>query len=526
MGKAKRKIHYTRLFDLICNILLFFIIIYTLYQTFQLDMIPGNWLFLITVALIIVFLIFFMLMFFKMPKWGIFIKRIILFSIAGICLFAGNSMHHVTSAVNKVSISQQKSTVQMHVISLKDSESKQIHDLENKTIGVQIGTDYKNSEYAKIQLEAQLSQPIYDEQLDYTTLTKLFLNNMIDAMIISDDYLHMMEANIEEFENSFQIISTYEKERPINESDNKDITKESFTLLISGVDEMGAADQSSLSDVNILLFINPIANQITMISLPRDSYIPHVALNNANDKLTHTGSYGVDDTVETVENFFNIDIDYYAKVSFSSLIEIVDAIDGIDVDVEITFTEQDENRSFAQEDLIHLEKGMQHLNGKEALAYSRHRKTENYDVAGRERAQEKIIKAIVDKLLTTQGITLYVNRLMEIVPNYVVTNMPGKQITSFIKGELSDLKPWDIQSLSVENGQYDRRIVPNLDGVKSVYLWNPYDYRKLLDAYEESKKNMNFDDFGFDFGNDHTNFLPAASDNPNIIWDYQAIDPY
>ena len=65
--------------------------------------------------------------------------------------------------------------------------------------------------------------------------------------------------------------------------------------------------------------------------------------------------------------------------------------------------------------------------------------------------------------------------------------------------------PWDIQSLSVENGQYDRRIVPNLDGVKSVYLWNPYDYRKLLDAYEESKKNMNFADFGFDFGNDHTN---------------------
>ena len=85
--------------------------------------------------------------------------------------------------------------------------------------------------------------------------------------------------------------------------------------------------------------------------------------------------FGIDASVETIENFFQIPIDYYARVSFNSLIQIIDIIDGVNVDVEIDFCEQDENRSFKKEDLICLEAGQQTLNGKQALAYARHRKT-------------------------------------------------------------------------------------------------------------------------------------------------------
>ena len=172
-----------------------------------------------------------------------------------------------------------------------------------------------------------------------------------------------------------------------------DVTKDTFTVYLSGLDNMGSPDQQTRSDTNLILIVNPKANHIDMVSLPRDGYIPNAAYDYKNDKLTHTGNDGIENSVETIQNFFGIPIDYYARVSFNSLIEIVDTIGGIDVDVEIDFCEQDENRSFKKEDLICLKKGKQHLNGKQALAYSRHRKTKGYDNAGRERAQQRIIKA-------------------------------------------------------------------------------------------------------------------------------------
>lgn len=527
MKKNKPKRRYTRLIDLILNMILLAICAFTIWKTYALGMLPMNWLLLITAAVAIVFLIFFILMFFRMPKWGIVIKRIFLVILCAIIAFAGYSLKNVGEAVDKVSLKEQSSTITLSVLVKNDSAFASLDDLSGAVIGIQNGTDRDNSNYAMEKLNAKLSyQPTYKEYIAYNTCANEFLVNYMDAMIVSSDYLEMLEANVEGFEGSYKILDQYERERPVNASDNKDITKESFSLLISGVDEMGAADMESLSDVNILLFVNPVSNSITMISLPRDSFMPRYSMNYANDKLTHTGWGGIEDTKKTVEYFFGIDIDYYAKVSFSSLIEIIDSIDGIDVDVEISFTEQDENRSFADEDLITLEAGPQHLNGKQALAYARHRKTEGYDIAGRERAQERIIKAIIDKLLTPTGITMYVNKLMETVPKYVVTSMPGKQITSFIKGELNDLKPWTITSLPVHNGLDDRRLdVPNqINTISSCYLWNQYDYRHVLDAYAASKKNLDFD-FNFDFG-DYTKYYPQIPTGKNLVWDIMAVNPY
>lgn len=490
-------------------------------------MLPTTWILLGGGALLVIFLIFLVLMFMNLSKWGIIVKRSILVVLCAIIAFAGYSMSNVSAAVEKVSIKETSATIELKLVAPKDSKIKEISDLRNATIGIQIGTDLANSTYGKEQIEKTLKQtPSYIEKLSYSELsTEMLILGNADAILISGDYLDMLEASTEGFKGSYKVIGEFERERPVNTSNNKDITKESFTLLISGVDEVGAADQTHLSDVNILLFVNPLANQITMISLPRDSLMPHTAMNNQNDKLTHTGSYGIDNTVSTIENFFDIDIDYYAKVSFTSLIEIVDAIGGVEVDVEIAFSEQDENRSFDEGDLIVLDAGLQTLNGKQALAYSRHRKSYEDGVAGRERAQEKIIKAIIDKLLTPEGVTLYVNKLMEVVPKYVVTNMPGSQITSFIKGELESIRPWGIQSLTIENGIYDTRNVPNISSAVDVYLWNTYDYRHIKDAYEESKINNNFDSFNFDL-DDLSKYLPTFKYNQQIVWDTMAINPH
>ena len=517
----KRKRRYTHLIDLLLILILLGVSVLTIYKVVQLQMIPYKWLLAICAILAIIFLLFFILMFKKLPTWGVILKRVFLLALCILLGFGSYSIGNVTSAINKVSIPDANTTVKISLLVPKDSDISNLNDLGGANIGIQVGTDEENSTYGQQQLSKAVQTPItYSKELDYSALGNLLMLNMVDGMLISDTYLDMLNATMDGFKDNYKTITSYERQRKANPSDTKDITKESFTLLISGVDEVGAADQSHLSDVNILLFVNPIANQITMISLPRDSVMPHYALNWANDKLTHTGNYGVEDTVKTVENFFSIDIDYYAKVSFTSLIEIVDSIGGVDVDVEIPFEEQDENRSFDEGDLIRLNAGMQHLNGKQALAYARHRHTENYGVAGRQRAQERIIKAIIDKLISVEGITTYVNRLMETVPKYVVTNMPGNQITSFIRGELQNLRPWSIQSLAIVNGIDDLR-----GDLGSSYLWDPYDYRLVLDSYNESKKNMQFHDFNFDLG-ELDKYLPPIQKPNAIIWNSQAVNPY
>lgn len=522
--KPKRR--YTRLIDLILNVILLVVFLYTIWKAVRLNMLPMNWLTAMIAALVVMFLIFFVLMLMRTPKWVIVVKRTIQIGLCIAVGFVGYSLGNVSAAVNQVSVADMDETVQIYLLAQKGGDITESGDFSGRSLGIQRGTDRKNTDYGLTRLESTLTTPaVYNEEIAYNTLADLFMSKMIDGIMISDRYLDMLNANVEGFSDSYTVIDTYEREREQNLADQKDITQEGFTLLISGVDEMGSADMTSLSDVNILLFINPLSNSITMVSLHRDSLMPRPSLGNVSDKLTHTGWGGVEDTEKTVEEFFGIDIDYYAKVSFSSLIEIVDAIGGIDVDVEISFTEQDENRSFAAEDVITLEAGYQHLNGKQALAYARHRKTENYDVTGRERAQERIIKAIIDKLLTAEGITMYVNKLMETVPKYVVTDMPGKQITSFIRGELKELKPWSIQSVAIEHGIYDTRVVPNLEEGADCYLWNQYDYAKVVDAYKANQAKQDFSNFSFSFP-EYMKYLPAVPDSPDIVWDFMALEPH
>ena len=524
--RKKPKRRYTRLIDLILNVILLVVFIYTIWKAIRLNMLPLNWLMAMIAILVIAFLIFFVLMLMNTPKWVIVVKRTIQIGLCIVVGFVGYSIGNVTAAVEQVSIKDNNEPIQIYLLAHKDGDISEIGDFAGRSLGIQRGTDQENTEYGCAKLENVLSTPaVYNEEIAYSTLADLFMSNMLDGMMISDTYLDMLNANVEGFQDSYTVIETYEKERPQKTGDQKDITKESFVLLVSGVDEMGAADMTSLSDVNILLFINPISNSIMMLSLPRDSLMPRYSMDFVNDKLTHTGWAGVEDTKQTIEHFFGIEIDYYAKVSFSSLIEIVDAIGGIDVNVEIAFSEQDENRSFAADDLISLEAGEQHLNGKQALAYARHRKTENYDVAGRERAQQRIIKAIIDKLLTAEGITVYVNQLMDTVPKYVVTDMPGNQITSFIKGELSELKPWSIQSLSNNRGIFDTRAVPNIPQGADCYLWNQYDYAQVLDAYQATRQNLAFSEFNFSFS-EPMKYLPEIVDNQAIVWDFLAQQPH
>ena len=196
----------------------------------------------------------------------------------------------------------------------------------------------------------------------------------------------------------------------------------SWVLMIAKSRDLGGATRT---DALILATFNIKQKTIKMVSIPRDSYV-YIPVEGKKDKITHAHVFGsTQGTIETVEELFDIPVDYYAKLNFDAFIDVVDALNGITVDVPITFTEQDSQDTAGA---IHLTKGFQKLNGEEALALARTRKIDN-DIE-RGKRQQLVLRAIMDKAVSVGSITKY-GDVMESMGNNVKTNMDFGEILSF-----------------------------------------------------------------------------------------------
>lgn len=529
--KLKRR---SLIIDIIMLAVFLMVSIVSFYIAYSFGLLPIKWVTIAAAIFGLLFLILLLLAFKQMPTWGLIIKRLFLILLVAIVGTFGYFMEKSRTTINKMSKTTKVNddgtttiTTNLYLITSKTSGIRSEAELADKIIGFQNGSDADNLSFAKTSVSKDISSYTAKEEMDYTTLYDQMEQGNVSAMAISETFYNMSKANIKDFEKNVQILKTYSKTDTIKTKEQKDITKQTFTVYLSGLDSTGSPDQQTRTDTNLLLIVNPVANHIDMVSIPRDALVPNTVLNNANDKLTHTGIYGIDTSVDTISQFFGIPVDYYARVSFNSMIEIVDTIGGIDVDVELDFCEQDENRSFKKDDLICLKKGEQHLDGKQALAYSRHRKTEGYDNAGRERAQQRIIKAIINKLISPSALG-YVNDLLDVAPNYVITDMPANQITKFVSSELDNMKPWTISSVISDTGVYDSQQVASLnplEGPYDVYLFNKDEVHAVVNAYDGASNQLQMESFHFNM-DDLYRDTPPINDDPNIIWDTMASTPH
>lgn len=498
------------------------------FVAYDFGMIPATWLHIALAIVIIIWLISILLALKKLAKWVTILRWLFLLIIIIFLSISGYFLHKSRNTLDRISqnhtsiqqgIDDVSETIEkMYIVVNANSDKQSIHDLKDGIVGFQTTSDQDCASYMQAELEKTTTFEVY-ESMDYTSLMYQLTNDTISGVGISKKYYDMTIANDEALEDQLRIVHTFEREMPKNIS-LKDITKEPFTIYLSGLDNVGSPDQQTRTDTNLILIVNPRAKHIDMVSLPRDGYVPNTALAYQNDKLTHTGMFGIQASVDTIENFFQIPIDYYARVSFNSLIQIVDIMDGVNVDVEIDFCEQDENRSFKKEDLVCLSKGQQILNGKEALAYSRHRKTPGYENAGRQRAQRRIIKAMIDKLFSANALG-YINELLDEAPNYVITNMPTSDIANFISHELENLGAWSISTIPSDTGVYDFQYVASIspaEGPKSVYLFSKYEVQALLNTYDGAKQPLQMQDYSFDLNNIYQD-CPAINSDPNIVWD-------
>jgi len=355
---------------------------------------------------------------------------IIVFSISSFYLYKTNDF------INKMT--SHYKTYNFSVVTLADSKYKTIKDLDKVTMGY---LSKENEEINKsIKYINKKISPKYIKYKDYKDMTESLLKKETESIIIEESYLNMMKEENYEFSTLSKVITTFKIRIKIDDfSKDINVTKKTFHIYISGIDTYGTVDSVSRSDVNMVVTINPITKQILMTSIPRDYYITLHGIKGYNDKLTHAGLYGIDMSVKTIEDLLNIEINYYIKVNFTSVIDIVDALKGVEVYSDYSFTSLDN---------YNYKKGYNKVTGEEALSFARERKAFKAGDNQRIKNQQALLQAIFKRCISKDIIYKY-NNLLNSLEGSFITNMPSDRITDLIKMQLKDMSNWTITSNSL-----------------------------------------------------------------------------
>lgn len=223
------------------------------------------------------------------------------------------------------------------------------------------------------------------------------------------------------------------------------VGEEPFSVYISGIDVYGDIAQQSRSDVNIIATVNPKTKEVLLVTTPRDYYveIPGVS-NGKKDKLTHAGNYGIGTSVATLENLYETEIPFYVRVNFTSLIQMVDTLGGIDVESDLAFTTGPESGL-----VMEVKKGINHFNGKQALAFSRERHALAEGDNQRGKNQQRVIEAMLKKAVSP-SILIKGPKLIDEVSGNTETNMSVRQIQELVRVQLAGMKGWKVTSVAAE----------------------------------------------------------------------------
>ena len=360
----------------------------------------------------------------------------VLLMVGSLYVAQGNSvLDSITGANEK--------TTRISLVVLKDSDYQSISDLKNQTIEANLD-DEDNVKYMNQAIEAlnkEESTIKVDNASSYAKLAEDLYSGQTEAIYINEANYGMLEEQHETFMNDTRVLWSYDIVEEVKDiSKDVDVTKEIFTIFISGIDTTGPVSTVSRSDVNMLVTVNPETKQILMTSIPRDYYVT-LANKGKKDKLTHAGLGGVENSVATIENFMNIDINYYARVNFTSLIKMVDALGGIEVYSDKTFTPYTNSS-------ITIKKGINYMDGEMALAFSRERKTYGNGDNHRVQNQQAVLKGMLEKAMSPAILTNYTSILSSIDGSFE-TNMSSSEITDLIKMQLNDMASWDIYQIQL-----------------------------------------------------------------------------
>ena len=338
----------------------------------MLDMLPLKYL-VVIVVILTVFLGFTVLSQFakagKKVGWVFAVILILIFGIASVYIWKAHNV------IDEVTQTEQPATKlsDVSIIVLADSPYTGLQDLKGKEFGVQKLIDRNNTELTLEDLEAKLQETVdIVEYESWKSQAQALYNRDVDAIVINELYRSLILDDFENFDEETRVLDgfSYVEELQIDQNSSKadiKVDTEPFNVYLSGNDSYGKISlEAGRSDVNIIATVNPKTKQILLTTTPRDFYVELPFYGGGYyDKLTHTGMYGLDTSIETLENLYEIKIDYYVRLNFSGFRDIVDALDGVEVYSAHEFTSVKG---------VYFSQGMNYLNGKEALAFVRERK--------------------------------------------------------------------------------------------------------------------------------------------------------
>lgn len=423
-----------------------------LFFVFKLDLLPLKYIIAIAAFVLLALGLFIFVHYTSVKKHGKdgFSRRsisakIISVIVSVLLLMASSYIVRGDKFINNIS-SVNENTYLVSIIVLKDNKAKDLQDVKDKNFGVCYKNDTEILTEAIAHFEDKIGTQKYTKVDDYVKLADSLYSKEVDAIIVGDEYKSMLEAKHENFDTETRVVDTYEitKKAKTTTTIPTNVTEEPFNIYITGIDAYGKVSTRSRSDVNLIVTVNPKTKQILMTSIPRDTEVI-LHSKQAMDKLTHAGIIGHEETVNTIQDFLDIKINYYARTNFSGMIDIVDALDGVTIDSPLAF------------ETLHggyqIKKGINEMDGDMALCFVRERYEFLDGDFQRGRNQQLLLKALLDKAMSPKIITNFSN-ILGAIEGAFETDMSSTEIKSLLNMQISDMSDWEVFNVQVDGVGY------------------------------------------------------------------------
>ena len=387
-------------------------------------------------------------------KAGKLIMGIVSLLLSGAMLYGVVAVNSVQSALSKI-VGKMTETEITEVRVMNDNPATSMGDTKGYTFGYIADADTKNTQNILDEISKSFGTIKSKEYSSMTALADALYDDEVDAILINQGYVDLLteKDGYTDFRDQTRVLYTYTTTHEVDPIvPNTSITKEPFVVYCSGIDaRVDDISAKSRSDVNILAVVNPTTKQILLVNTPRDYYLP-LARNGEMDKLTHAGLYGIDESMKVLGNLYGVQADYYVRVNFAGLVKIVDALGGVDIESDANFTcvpmeTPDGNGDYTYQKYS-FTKGINHVNGSQALAFARERKAFADGDNRRGQHQMIVIKAIVNKACSSAVLTKY-QELLKAASDAFITNMPYADISSLVQMQLGDMADWNITTYAV-----------------------------------------------------------------------------
>lgn len=427
-GKVKRSINIALLtiYVLLGGFLLFLIFRHNILAFRYLNVMTAAVVILVALASLL------LIIYRKAEKFTIFFLTLAIL-MSSVSFFALQQFVGFTSHINSTS---NYSEYSMSVVVLKDSDVHNVTQLDSVTGPTD--TDNENIQKLIADIKASQSKELTVVQsTSYLAAYKSLLAGDTKAIILNSVFENIIESEYPDYASKIRKIYT------------KNITKEvaapkvsknqSFNVYVSGIDTYGPISSVSRSDVNIIMTVNRETKKILLTTTPRDSYVPIAdGGNNQKDKLTHAGIYGVDASIHTLENLYGIDLNYYARLNFTSFLKLIDLLGGVDVYNDQEFNAYTNNGK-------NYPVGTLHLDSKDALGFVRERYSLADGDRDRGRNQQKVIVAILQKLTSAEALKNY-DSIIKGLQDSLQTNMPIETMMDLVNAQLDSGGSYKVNS--------------------------------------------------------------------------------